>query len=126
MDMRGSNVIREKSKAFAVRIVRFVKYLRDEKGEQVLSKQILRSGTSIGANIFESRNAQSKDDFVHKLSIALKEADETAYWLEVFLGAEIIDQSMYNSLYSDLDELISLLVSIIKSSKLNSLEERRK
>ena len=124
--MRGSNVIREKSKAFAVRIVRFVKYLRDEKGEQVLSKQILRSGTSIGANIFESRNAQSKDDFVHKLSIALKEADETAYWLEVFLGAEIIDQSMYNSLYSDLDELISLLVSIIKSSKLNSLEEKGK
>ena len=124
--MSESNVIREKSKAFAIRIVRFAKYLRDEKGDYVLYKQILRCGTSIGANIFESRNAQSKEDFVHKLSISLKEADETAYWLEVFYGAEIIDQKIYQSLYSDLNELISLLVSIIKSSKSNILEEKRK
>ena len=124
--MGDGNVIREKSKAFAIRIVRFAKYLRDEKGERVLAKQILRCGTSIGANIFESRNAQSKEDFVHKLSIALKEADETAYWLEVFYGAEIIEQNIYKSLYSDLNELISLLVSIIKSSKSNILEEKSK
>lgn len=120
--MQGNNVIQEKSKQFAIRIVRFSQYLRNEKCEYVLSKQILRCGTSIGANIFESRNAQSKDDFIHKLSIALKEADETNYWLDVLLGADIITKSEYNSLYGDLDELISLLVSIIKTLK-NSNEK---
>ena len=117
--MQGKNVIQEKSKRFAIRIVRFSQYLQNDKKEYVLSKQILRCGTSIGANIFESRNAQSKDDFIHKLSIALKEADETNYWLEVLLGADIINSSEYDSLYADLDELISLLVSIIKSLKNN-------
>ena len=84
------NIIQEKSKAFAVRIVKFYKYLCDEKKEYVLSKQILRSGTSIGANVRESKNAQSKADFISKMSIALKEADETAYWIELLTESEII------------------------------------
>ena len=77
------NVIKEKSKKFAVRIINLFKYLRDEKKEFVLSKQILRSGTSIGANVRESEHAQSNDDFIHKNNIALKEANETEYWLEL-------------------------------------------
>ena len=77
-----NGALKDKTKRFAVRIIRFVEYLRDEKRETILSRQILRSGTSIGANVRESWNAQSKSDFINKLSIALKEADETAYWLE--------------------------------------------
>ena len=117
--MKEDNVIRVKSKQFAIRIVRFAQYLRGEKHEKILSNQILRSGTSIGANIYESRNAQSKEDFVHKLSIALKEADETSYWLEILLGARIIEQVEYDSLFTDLNEIISLLTSIIKNTKVN-------
>jgi len=79
----AESVIHTKSLVFAVKIVRFCKYLSDEKKEYVLSKQLLRSGTSIGANVRESKNAQSDADFVSKLSIALKEADETQYWLDV-------------------------------------------
>ena len=78
-----NNIILDKSKAFAVRIIKFYQYLCDEKKEFVLSKQLLRSGTSIGANARESKNAQSKADFIHKLSISLKEAYETAYWIEL-------------------------------------------
>lgn len=117
--MKEPNIILEKSKSFAIRIVKFANYLYNTKHENVLSKQILRSGTSIGANIHESRNAQSTEDFVHKLSIALKEADETSYWLEIMRGADIIDTNMFNSLYSDLNEIISLLTSIVKSTKAN-------
>ena len=107
----------EKSKQFAIRIIRFAKYLRGEQQEHTLAKQILRCGTSIGANIYESRNAQSREDFAHKLSIALKEADETHYWLEILYGAEIISQQMFQSLWTDLDEIISLLTAIIKTTK---------
>mgnify|MGYP002512016184 FL=1 len=109
-----------KAKAFAVRIVKFVRYLEREKHEFTLSKQILRSGTSIGANLFESCNAQSGLDFVHKLSIALKEANETEYWLELFYESEIIDQQEFESLKADLDELISILVVSIKTAKNNN------
>ncbi len=117
--MKEPNTIRIKSRQFAIRIVKFAQYLRNNKKELVISNQILRSGTSIGANIYESRNAQSKEDFVHKLSIALKEADETEYWLDVLFGSEIINKEEHDSLFGDLDELISLLTSIIKSSKTN-------
>ena len=117
--MKEPNTIRIKSRHFAIRIVKFAQYLRNNKKEVVISNQILRSGTSIGANIYESRNAQSKEDFVHKLSIALKEADETEYWLDVLFGSEVITKEEYDSLFGDLDELISLLTSIIKSSKTN-------
>ncbi|HHY57502.1 MAG TPA: four helix bundle protein [Chloroflexi bacterium] len=114
------NVVAEKSKQFAVRIIRFYKYLCSEQKEFVLSKQILRSGTSIGANVRESRNAQSKADFISKMSIALKEADETAYWLELLKESETIDQKQFKSLYDDVEELIRLLTTIIKTAKSNS------
>ena len=113
------NIIDQKSKAFAVRIVKFTRYLQEEKKEFVLSKQILRSGTSIGANTRERKNAQSKADFVNKLSIALKEADETAYWLELLVESEIIDQQQFDSMYNDLKEVIALLTSSIKTAKNN-------
>ena len=116
--MEESKTVRYKSKQFAIRIVRFVKYLHEEKKCYFdLSRQILRSGTSIGANVHESKNAQSRDDFIHKLSVALKEADETAYWLEVLYGAEIIEQKEFESLSVDLKEIIALLTSIIKTTK---------
>ena len=108
-----------KCKAFAVRIVHFYKFLTSTQKEAVLSKQILRSGTSIGANLHECINAQSKPDFISKLQIALKEANETEYWLELFFESDIIDRQMYDSLHSDLNELISLLVSSIKTAKTN-------
>lgn len=101
---------------FAIRIIKLYKYLID-KNEYVLSKQILRSGTSIGANCRESRNAQSRMDFVNKLNIALKEADETAYWLDLLKEGSFIDEHSYESIYKDCDEIIKLLTSIIKTSK---------
>ena len=115
----NENIIHDKSKAFAIRIIRFVRYLQTEKKDYVISNQILRSGTSIGANVRESRNAQSSADFVSKLSIALKEADETAYWLELLHESDTIDQTIFNSLYNDNKELIALLTSIIKTTKNN-------
>ena len=109
----------DKSKLFAIRIIRFYSYLQKEKGEHVISKQLLRSGTSIGANARESNNAQSSADFINKLSIALKEADETAYWLELLYESGIIGQDHFDSLYNDLKEVIALLTASIKTSKRN-------
>ena len=116
-----SGALRDKTKHFAVRIIRFVSYLRDEKREFVMSKQILRSATSIGANVRESWNAQSRSDFQHKLSIALKEADETAYWLELLVESEIIDRKQFESLYIDLDEIIAMLTASVKTMKETNL-----
>ncbi len=113
----AENIILYKSKQFALRIIRLYKFLLDEKRELILSKQILRSGTSIGANVRESKNAQSTPDFINKLSIALKEADETAYWLELLVESNIINDSQFKSLYNDVSEIIALLTSIIKTSK---------
>ena len=113
------SVIDLKTKAFAVRIVRFYKYLTEEKKETVLAKQILRSGTSIGANTRERKNAQSKADFVNKLAIALKEADETQYWLELLVESELIDKTVFTSLNEDLKEIIALITSSIKTAKVN-------
>ena len=110
------NPVKEKSFQFAVRIVNLGKYLQNEK-EFVLSKQILRSGTSIGANIRESQNAQSPADFIHKLSISQKEADETLYWLELLQETKYITEDEFLSLESDLLEIIKLLCSILKTSK---------
>jgi four helix bundle protein len=110
----------QKSKQFAIRIIRFYSFLQKEKGEIVISKQILRSGTSIGANARESNNAQSTADFINKLSIALKEADETAYWMELLYESDIIDQQQFDSMYIDLKELIALLTSSIKTCKQNN------
>lgn len=111
------NALHDKSLLFAVRTVNFYKHLSENKKEFVLSKQILRSGTSIGANIRESKNAESSSDYVHKLSIALKEADETQYWLEVLSLSEIINHDEYTSMNNDVKEIIALLTSIINKIK---------
>lgn len=115
--MKKENIIRDKSKEFAIRIIKFYKYLNDERKEYDIARQILRSGTSVGANIRESEYAQSKADFIHKLSISVKEANETAYWLEILIESGLIEKQQVDSLYEQNVELIKLLTSIIKSSK---------
>ncbi|MBQ9417848.1 MAG: four helix bundle protein [Bacteroidales bacterium] len=112
-----AGAIQGKSRDFAIRIVNCYKYLTDQQKEWVLSKQLLRSGTSIGANTREGRNAQSRMDFLNKLNVALKEADETAYWLDIIHATGYIDDAMYESLETDCNELIALLVSIVKKLK---------
>ena len=119
MEQYGNSVTRQKSKAFAVRIIKFVKFLQAEKMEYTISKKLFRSGTSIGANVRESYNAQSKADFINKLHIALKESDETAYWLELLVESDIIEQKLFDSLYSDLKEIVALLTASIKTAKNN-------
>ena len=114
-----SNLVKDKSFDFAVRIVNLSKYLTEQKREYVLSKQILRSGTAIGALIRESEQAESKADFIHKLAIALKEANETDYWLDLLHKTEYLEDKHHQSLKNDLTELLKLLTSIIKSSKNN-------
>ena len=111
------NVIEEKSFAFAVRIVNLYKCLTSEQKEFVMSKQLLRSGTSIGANVSEAQRAQSKADFVSKFNISLKEANETDYWLRLIFETEYIDRNQYESLIADLDEVIRILVSICNTTK---------
>ncbi len=115
--MRNDNQILVESKAFALRIIKLYQYLKNEKQVYVLSKQILRSGTSIGANVRESVNAQSRSDFINKLNIALKEADETEYWLELLHESDILDDKQFDSLYDDCGKLAATLTKIIKSSK---------
>ena len=112
-----NNPIVDKSKKFALRIIHLYKELTDEQKEFVLSKQILWSGTSIGANVRESQRGESKADFIHKLSISLKEADETQYWLELLEEGEFITKERFNSFNEDVNEIIRLLTAIIKSSK---------
>ena len=111
------NILYTKSMALAIRCVNLYKHLTTEKKEFVLSKQLLRSGTSVGANIRESRNAQSPADFINKLSIALKEADETQYWFELLHHTDFITDEEFTSINADVDELISILTSVIKKTK---------
>ena len=111
------NIIKNKSFAFSLRVIKLYKYLVEIKKDFVLSKQILRSGTAIGALIYESEHAESKADFIHKLSISLKEANETDYWLELLFQSDYISQIEYESIKRDIQELLKLLVSIIKTSK---------
>ena len=113
------NIIVNKSKSFAIRIIKFRKYLNDVKKEYVLSKQILKSGTSIGANVKEAIRGQSKPDFYAKMNIALKEASETEYWLEILHETEYVDDKMFESLYCDCQELIKILISITKTQNRN-------
>ena len=115
-----ANVVMEKGLDFAVRCVRLYNYLREERHEYVLSKQMVRSGTSIGANICESQGAQSSPDFIAKLHISLKEARETGYWLLVLCRADYITEKEYESMNNDLGELIALLTSILKTTKVNA------
>ena len=115
--MRADNQILKDSKAFAVRIIKLYKFLTDEKQVYVLSKQVLRSGTSIGANVRESVNAQSRMDFINKLNIALKEANETEYWLELLHESNMIDDIQFESIYNDCGKLVATLTKIIKTTK---------
>ena len=115
----AESVIHTKSLAFAVKIVKFYRYLCDEKKEYVLSKQVLRSGTSIGANARESVNAQSAMDFINKLNIALKEANETQYWLELLYESDFIGKTEYDSIYADCSRIVATLINIIKTKKEN-------
>jgi four helix bundle protein len=113
----GENAVLEKSFDFAVRMVELSKHLVQEKREYVLSKQLLRSGTAIGALVREAQHAESNADFVHKLSIALKEANETDCWLLLLHKTAYLTESQHDSLKTDIETLLKLLVSIIKSSK---------
>ncbi len=115
--MRNDNIVYEKSKKFAVRMVRLKQWICNEKREYALADQILRSGTSIGANISESIDAVSKRDFINKLGISLKECSETIYWLDILHDYDIIDLNIYNSLCQDCRGIYALLTAIIKKSK---------
>ena len=112
----GENVISEKSFAFSVRIVNLYKYLKSEEKEYILAKQLLRSGTSIGANVSEAQRGQSKADFAAKMCIALKEANETEYWLRLLYATGFLNKVQFESMNADLSELISLLAAICKTS----------
>ena len=114
------NVIIHKTLEFAIRIVNLYKYLCKEQNEFVLSKQLLRSGTSIGANVREAEHAQSKADFLNKSNIALKEANETCYWLELLHETGYITTAMYDSIFADCEEILKILISIVKTSKQNN------
>lgn len=113
------NILKVKSYQFAIRIVRLYQFLCKEKKEFVISKQILRSGTAIGALIREAEFAQSRADFTNKMHVALKEANETIYWLEILRDARYIDEKMFQSLHDDCEELMKMLISTIKTAKNN-------
>lgn len=117
--MAENNIIKEKSRDFAIRIIRLYKYLCEEKKEYVLSKQLLRSGTSIGANVSEALCGISKKDFLAKMYIAYKEAAESLYWLDLLVATDYINEKEYNSINSDCEELKKLLSSITKSTQEN-------
>lgn len=115
--MGKDNAVLDKSFSFALRIVRLSRWLQSERREYVLSKQVLRSGTAIGALVREAQQAESRADFAHKLAIALKEADETEYWLELLYQAEVLDKNGYDSIQPEITELLKLLTSIIKTTR---------
>ena len=114
--MKKDNPLKDKSYAFAVRIVYMYKYLCDKKHEYVLSKQVLRSGTSIGANIVEANGAISKDDFSAKMSIAYKEALETKYWLDLLKDSGFLESKGYDELYQEAGEISRMLFAVLKST----------
>ena len=115
----SENVIVEKSLDFAVRIVNLRKFLTTEHNEYVMSKQLLRCGTSIGANVAEAQRGQSKADFIAKMSIALKEANETEYWLKLLYRTQYLSNEQFESINNDIQELLGLLVSICRTSHAN-------
>jgi four helix bundle protein len=117
--MQKENIIKNKSFAFAVRIVKLYKYLVDEKKEYVMAKQLLRSGTSVGAMVREAEHAESKHDFKHKMAIAQKEINESIYWLELLKETNYLSASEFETINNDAVEVIKLITSIIKSTKAN-------
>ncbi|CDE35017.1 four helix bundle protein [Leyella stercorea] len=120
------SVVFELSKKFALRVIRLYVYLKDERKEYVMSKQIYRCGTSIGANIAESRFAQSDADYICKLSIALKEASETMYWLDLLHESDFISLKQYESLLNDVKTITGTLVNIINKIKTNNISNKSK
>ena len=114
MILLNNNAIEEKSFNFSIRIVNLYKYLTEDKKEFVMSKQLLKSGTSIGANVAEAQRGQTKPDFNTKMNIALKEANETQYWLKLLYKTEYISEKEYLSIENDIREIIAILVSICK------------
>ena len=114
-----NNIVRDKSFAFSIRVVKLYQFLRSEKKEFVLSKQLLRSGTSVGAMIREAEHAETKKDFIHKLAIAQKEINESIYWLELLKETKYLSIVEFDSLNSDAVEIIKLITSIIKTTKVN-------
>ena len=124
--MKTDNQILTDSKAFAIRIIKLYMYLKENKQEYILSKQILRSGTSIGANVRESVNAQSLMDFINKMNIALKEANETEYWLELLNETSFIDEKQFSSINNDCSKIVGTLTKIIKTAKKRIEEENKK
>jgi len=118
---KKDSVLRDKSYKFAIRIVKLSQYLRQEKKEFDMSKQILRNGTSIGALIREAEYAQSDADFISKFSISLKEAHETAFWLSLLKDTDYMEEKMYNNLLSDCEEVLSMFVSTGKTTKSKKL-----
>ncbi|RXJ60687.1 four helix bundle protein [Candidatus Marinarcus aquaticus] len=119
--MNSDNILEVKSYAFALRIVKLSRYLQDEQKETILSKQILRSGTAVGALISESVYAQSKPDFISKLHIAIKEANETQYWLNLLKDSDYITVKMFESIEPDIIELLKLLTTSLKTAKENNV-----
>ena len=115
--MDNKYIIDNKSKVFALQIIRLCAQLDGERYGHLLAKQLLKSGTSIGANVRERLNAQSRADFISKLQIALKEADETAYWLELLVESEMISQTQFIPLYNDLKEIIAIITASINTLK---------
>ena len=109
-------ILESKSFDFAVRVVKLYKYLRKEKKENILSKQLMRSGTSIGANVSEAQFGQSKPDFYSKYSIALKEAGEAYYWIRLLYATDYLTEKEFSSLESDIKEIIAILVAIINTN----------
>ena len=124
--MAKESVLREKSYAFAIRAINLAKFLREEKKEYILSKQIVRCGTSIGANIEEASGAQSNNDFIAKLHISLKEAKETHYWVRLLRDTEYISKEQAQSLIEDIDEVITILTRSLKTIKSNNVSPHKK
>ena len=118
--MKEDNQVLQKSKAFAVRIICLSQHLTEEKKEKVLSRQVLRSGTSIGANVKEAVRGQSTADFLSKMQIALKEASETEYWLELLAETDYLSEKASDSVLKDCRELIRLITSIVRSTEENN------
>lgn len=114
------NIVKEKSYSFALKTIEIYKYITINKKEFVLSKQLLRSGTSVGANIRESTHAESRPDFIHKFAIAQKEINESIYWIELLKDSKYITEKQFQSLYSDALDLIRIITSILKTSKRNN------
>ena len=120
--MTQESPIEQRSYQFALRIVEAYKFLTRQKDEYVLSKQMLRSGTSVGALMREAKFAQSRADFVNKASIALKEANETLYWIELLYESEYIDEKTFKSIHQEADEITAILASIVKKTKENTIK----